>query len=104
MRQRIPVWIIVGALIAAGFVWFVRRARHRKEATAVRAPESAVEVSKPARSTTEPVALLSQPSPANFAEALATAYARQNRSRFPNRLSNTALPLKQLQARDTAIL
>ena len=50
------------------------------------------------------MALLSRPAPVNFTEALAKAHEKQNRSHFPNRLSNTTLPLKQLAARDSAIL
>src|SRR6516225_1558648 len=106
MRQRGSLWVIAGALIVVGAVWVGYRAIPRKETTSVgvtRASGLAVQPSQTGAGTTEPP-LLSEPSPVNFVEALAKAYAKQNRSRYPNRLSNTSLPLKQLQARDTAIL
>src|SRR6267378_588610 len=107
MRQRLPLWIIACALIAAGAVYLWKRGGPGERGAAVQStnlPQATAKPVNPAQPEPEPVALLSQPSPVNFAEALATAYAKQNRARFPNRLSNTSLPLKQLQARDSAIL
>ena len=106
MRQRLPVWIILSALIMGGTfcVLELRKSRRQGGSSEPRFPNATSKrtglIAEPDGSST----LLSRPTRIDFTEALAKAYAKQNRSQFPNRLSNTSLPLKQLAARDTAVL
>src|SRR5882724_2811459 len=107
MRQRFPFWILASALLIAGGMWLWHGHKSRTETAAGRLnpTPSASNIPQPElAAATEPVALLSQPTALNFAEVMAAAYAKKNRSRYPNRLSNTSLPLQQLQAQDSAIL
>src|SRR4051812_26028007 len=102
MRQRFPLWVLALVVLMAGVIWFWKRGAPSQS-------HSQLQTSNASKTTplsvahTEPRPLLSEPTPVDFTEVLAKAREKQNRSRYPNRLSNTTLPLKQLGATDSAI-
>lgn len=103
MRQRLPLWFLALALLTALAIWLWKTG-DASQKHQIQTNGSVSKASPLAAAQTSATAMLSQPTPVNFTETLARAHEKQNRSHFPNRLSNTTLTLKQLVARDSAIL
>ena len=112
MRRRPLFWLFLSMVFFAAAAWFWRLGDEwaAKSKAARPAPETnqpAIDPKK-AASQSEPadasVRLLTQPTERSFAELTAAARERKNRSRFPNRLTNTTRSLNELKGRDTAIL
>src|SRR5215475_8503738 len=98
MRQRLPLWFLTLALLAAGAIWFWKSHQPHSSESSIEKRDTSRSVLKATQlpnGQTEPMAMLSRPATVDFTEALAKAYAKQNRSRLPNRLSNASMPLKQ---------
>src|SRR5882672_7051335 len=107
MRQRLPLWFLALGLLWAGAFWLWKRSEARQNGSLAQISNGSQPAGKTiplSFSQAERVTLLSRPTPVDFTEALAKAHEKQYRSRWPNRLSNTPLPLKQLAARESAIL
>src|SRR5690242_1261946 len=99
MRQRLPLWFLALALLTAVAIW-LRKTGDASQRHQIQTSGSVSKASPLAAAQTSSTAMLSKPTPVDLTEALAKAHEKQNRSHFPNRLSNTTLPLKQLAARD----
>src|SRR5262249_32292291 len=114
MRRRPLFWLFLSMIFFAAAAWFWRlgeewaaKSKAARPATETNQPavdpKKAASQSEPAHSDAS-VRLLSPPTPGNFAEIIAASSERKNRSRFPNRLTNTTRSLNELKGRDTAIL
>src|SRR5438270_14098690 len=115
MRRRPLFWLFLSMVFFAAAAWFWRLGDEwaAKSKSAAPKPATNQPASDPKKAGGQSPAsvereaalrLLSEPAARSYSELTAAAHEQKNRSRYPNRLTNTTRSLNELKNRDTAIL